>query len=76
MKVQQTKGITVIPSDPKYDSYVRIERKELNVAAYCRVSIRFEYQENSYEAQIAYRTIKIEYNKNWNGVNIRYVGTT
>lgn len=54
MKVQQQKDITIIPPDPKYDSHIRIEHKTLNVAAYCRVSTRFEQQENSYEAQIAY----------------------
>lgn len=31
---------------------------------------RFEQQENSYEAQIAYYTRKIESNKNWNCVGI------
>lgn len=64
------KNITVIPPDPKYDTQIRIEYKTLNVAAYCRVSTRFEQQENSYEAQIAYYTKKIESNKNWNCVGI------
>ena len=70
MKVQQTKNITIIPPDPKYDSRIRIEHKTLNVAAYCRVSTRFEQQENSYEAQIAYYTRKIGMNKNWNCAGI------
>lgn len=69
MKVQQ-KDITIIPPDPKYDSHIRIEHKILNVAAYCRVSTRFEQQENSYEAQIAYYTKKIGMNKSWNCAGI------
>ena len=63
--MHQLKDITVIPPDPKYDKHIRIENKVLNVAAYCRVSTRFEQQENSYEAQIAYYTRKIGLNKNW-----------
>ena len=70
MKVQQTKDITIIPPDPKYDSHIRIEHKTLNVAAYCRVSTRFEQQENSYEAQISYYTRIIEMNKSWNCAGI------
>jgi DNA invertase Pin-like site-specific DNA recombinase len=69
MKVQQ-KDITIIPPDPKYDSHIRIEHKTLNVAAYCRVSTRFEQQENSYEAQIAYYTRKIGMNKSWSCAGI------
>ena len=68
--MEHKKSISVIPPDPKYDSHIRIEQKQLNVAAYCRVSTRFEQQENSYEAQIAYYTRKIESNKNWNCVGI------
>ncbi len=60
--MKQIKDITVIPPDPKYDSYIRIEQKQLNVAAYCRVSTRFEQQENSYEAQVKYYTEKITAN--------------
>jgi hypothetical protein len=68
--MQQSKEITVIPPDPKYDKHVRIENKILNVAAYCRVSTRFEQQENSYEAQIDYYTRKIGQNKNWHCAGI------
>lgn len=68
--MQQIKDITVIPPDPKYDAHIRIEQKTLNVAAYCRVSTRFEQQENSYEAQIAYYTRKIGLNKKWNCAGI------
>ena len=70
IKLQQTKDITIIPPDPKYDSHIRIEHKTLNVAAYCRVSTRFEQQENSYEAQIAYYTRKIGMNKSWSCAGI------
>lgn len=70
MRVQQTKEITVIQPDAKFDSRIKIEHKTLNVAAYCRVSTRFEHQENSYEAQINYYTRKIGLNKNWNCVGI------
>lgn len=66
MKVQQQKNITIILPNPKYDSHISIKHKTLNVAAYCRVSTRFEQQENSYEAQIAYYTRKIGMNKSWN----------
>lgn len=66
----QQKDITIIPPDPKYDSHIRIEHKTLNVAAYCRVSTRFEQQENSYDAQIAYYTRKIGMNKSWNCAGI------
>lgn len=69
-KVQQSRDITVIPPDPKYDKHIRIENKILNVAAYCRVSTRFEQQESSYEAQIDYYTRKIEMNKNWSCAGI------
>lgn len=68
--MKQIKDITVIPPDSKYDSYIRIEQKQLNVAAYCRVSTRLEQQENSYEAQVKYYTEKITSNPIWNLVGI------
>lgn len=68
--MERLKNITVIPPDPKYDAHIRIENKTLNVAAYCRVSTRFEQQENSYEAQIAYYTKKIGMNKSWSCAGI------
>lgn len=68
--MKQIKDITVIPPDPKYDSYIRIEQKQLNVAAYCRVSTRFEQQENSYEAQVKYYTEKITANPKWNFIGV------
>ncbi|MFT9494453.1 recombinase family protein [Anaerosolibacter sp.] len=68
--MEEFKTVTVIPPNPKYDKRIRNEHKMLNVAAYCRVSTRFEQQENSYEAQISYYSRKIESNKNWNYVGI------
>ena len=68
--MKEKKNITVIPPDPKYDTQIKNEQKTLNVAAYCRVSTRFEQQENSYDAQNAYYTKKIEFNKSWNCVGI------
>ena len=68
--MERLKNITVIPPDPKYDAHIRIENKTLNVAAYCRVSTRFEQQENSYEAQIAYYTKIIGMNKSWSCAGI------
>lgn len=59
------KEITVIPPKEKYDKHIRVEQKQLKVAAYCRVSTRFEQQENSYEAQVKYYTQKIVANPKW-----------
>ncbi|WP_312355744.1 recombinase family protein [Aminipila sp.] len=66
----EKKEIKVIPPNPKYDKHIRVEQKNLNVAAYCRVSTRFEQQENSFEAQIKYFTEKISANPLWNCVGI------
>lgn len=68
--MQQKKEIKVIPPDPKYDRSVRVEQKILNVAAYCRVSTRYEQQENSFEAQVNYFTEKIAANPLWNYAGI------
>lgn len=68
--MQQKKEIKVIPPDPKYDRSVRVEKKILNVAAYCRVSTRYEQQENSFEAQVNYFTEKIAANPLWNYAGI------
>ena len=62
--------ITIIPPDPKYDNHIKVEQKKLNVAAYCRVSTRFEQQEQSYESQVKYYTDKIGANTHWTLVNI------
>lgn len=64
------KEIKVIPPEPKYDQHIRVEQKSLNVAAYCRVSTRFEQQENSLEAQTKYFMEKISANPLWNCAGI------
>lgn len=64
------KEITVIPPTEKHDKHIRVEQKRLNVAAYCRVSTRFEQQENSYDAQVKYYTEKIVTNPKWSFAGI------
>lgn len=61
----QQKEITIIPPNEKHNKHIKVEQKQLKVAAYCRVSTRFEQQENSYEAQVAYYTDKISRNPKW-----------
>lgn len=64
------KEITVIPPKERHDKHIRVEQKQLRVAAYCRVSTRFEQQENSYEAQVKYYTEKIAANPKWSFAGI------
>lgn len=66
----EKKEIRVIPPNPKYDNHIRVDQKILSVAAYCRVSTRFEQQENSFEAQVKYFTEKITANPIWNFAGI------
>lgn len=66
----EKKEIKIIPPDPKYDKHIRVEQKSLNVAAYCRVSTRFEQQENSFGAQVKNFRKKIAANPLWNCVGI------
>ncbi len=68
--MSEQKEITIIPPNPKHDRHVRVEQKQLRVAAYCRVSTRFEQQENSYEAQVKYYTEKIVANLKWSFAGI------
>lgn len=68
--MSEQKEITIIPPNPKHDRHVRVEQKQLRVAAYCRVSTRFEQQENSYEAQVKYYTEKIAANLKWSFAGI------
>lgn len=68
--MSEKKEIKVIPPDPKYDRNLRVEQKNLNVAAYCRVSTRLEQQENSFETQVKYFEEKIAANPLWNCVGI------
>ena len=55
--------VIVIPAAPKNTGPA--ERRQLRVAAYCRVSTKEEDQLNSYEAQKNYYTDKIMENKSW-----------
>jgi len=68
--VSERKEITIIPPTEKYDKHIRVEQKQLKVAAYCRVSTRFEQQENSYEAQVKYYSEKITANPKWSFAGI------
>lgn len=61
----EQKEITIIPPTEKHDKKIRLEQKKLNVAAYCRVSTRFDQQENSYENQVKYYSEKIASNPKW-----------
>lgn len=68
--MSEQKEITIILPNPKHDRHVRVEHKQLNVAAYCRVSTRFEQQENSYAAQVKYYTQKIAAHPKWSFAGI------
>ena len=60
--------VIVIPAAPKNTGPA--ERRQLRVAAYCRVSTKEEDQLNSYEAQKNYYTDKIMENKSWTMADI------
>ena len=60
--------VIVIPAAPKNTGLA--ERRQLRVAAYCRVSTKEEDQLNSYEAQKSYYTDKIMENKSWTMADI------
>ena len=55
--------VTVIPAKPQMNQL--IVRRQLRVAAYCRVSTEEEEQQSSYEAQCTYYTDKIMTNPEW-----------
>ncbi len=57
-----TPTVICIPANPEV---VRASKRELRVAAYCRVSTDDEEQLTSYEAQKNYYTDKIMTNKEW-----------
>ena len=63
------KEIVIIPASVQYSEKVT-ERKNLRVAAYCRVSTDHEDQLQSYETQIKYYTQKIKETPNWKLVKI------
>ena len=55
--------VTIIPAKPQA---VQEElKRQLKVAAYCRVSMEEEEQQSSYEAQCSYYTDKIMTNPEW-----------
>lgn len=55
----------VIELPAKYPAEIQPQRRQLRVAAYCRVSTSLEAQQNSYEAQKEYYTDKILSNPDW-----------
>ena len=55
--------ITVIPAQPQMNQLS--VKRQLRVAAYCRVSTEEEEQQSSYEAQCTYYTDKIMTNPEW-----------
>lgn len=60
--------ITVIPAKPQ--AIQQSIKRQMNVAAYCRVSTEEEEQQSSYEAQCSYYTDKIMKNPEWNMAGI------
>ena len=63
MNAAPAKTITFIPADPALAE--EKAKRQLRVAAYCRVSTDDEEQLTSYEAQKTYYTDKIMTNKDW-----------
>ena len=55
--------VTVIPAKPQRSQ--QAVKRQLRVAAYCRVSTEEEEQQSSYEAQCTYYTDKIMTNPEW-----------
>ncbi|MCI6638175.1 MAG: recombinase family protein [Bilifractor sp.] len=58
------KSVTVIPANQIKNSY-EDTKKEIRVAAYCRVSTEQEEQLGSFENQISYYTELIKNNPDW-----------
>ena len=56
--------VIIIPPKPELQQTAAV-KKQLRVAAYCRVSTKEEEQASSYEAQCEYYTDKIISNKEW-----------
>ena len=61
---QTERKVIVIPSKPEAAQQTAVKR-QLRVAAYCRVSTEEEEQQSSYEAQCHYYTDKIMTNSDW-----------
>ena len=64
-----TPVVEIIPASVQHTVKV-VERKNLRVAAYCRVSTDHEEQQSSYKTQIEYYTNYIKENPNWKFVKI------
>ena len=62
-------NVIMIPASPEFAGASAV-RRQLRVAAYCRVSTRHEEQRHSLEAQIAYYTNFIKRNPNWKFVAV------
>ena len=58
------KVVMEIPANPML-SDSRKKRRNLRVAAYCRVSTEEEEQKNSFEVQVSYYTDKITHHEGW-----------
>ena len=67
--VKNQPKVIVIPAKPEIAKEQAVKR-QLRVAAYCRVSTDDEEQLTSYEAQQKYFTDKIMSNKDWSMVDI------
>src|SRR5659263_637808 len=64
ISILSEKKLSVILADPKAIAESNC-RRQLRVAAYCRVSTDKEEQQSSYQAQIDYYTDKIAKNSEW-----------
>ena len=62
---QGERKVLVIPAKPEAIQRQASCRRQLRVAAYCRVSTEEEEQQSSYEAQCHYYTDKIMTNPDW-----------
>ena len=62
--IDEKPRVIIIPAKPELAQEAAVKR-QLRVAAYCRVSTEEEEQASSYEAQCQYYTDKIMSNKEW-----------
>ena len=62
--IDEKPRVIIIPAKPELAQETAVKR-QLRVAAYCRVSTEEEEQASSYEAQCEYYTDKIMSNKEW-----------
>ena len=69
METTEKREVVEIPANPKAVAEAQ-KRRQLRVAAYCRVSTDDEEQLTSYEAQKTYYTDKIMTNPEWSMVGI------